>query len=48
MSKGRPNILVIQADQVSDHCLRADKVYSRWPYQNILGYRIPQEQACAH
>ena len=29
------------ADQASDHCLRADKVYSKWAYQNILGFRRP-------
>ena len=65
----RPNILVIQADQLAarylgayrnpiastphidllaaneleQHCLCADKVYSHWAYQDILGYRVAQK-----
>ncbi len=31
------------ADELKQHCLRADKVYSQWAYQDILGYRIPGE-----
>ena len=29
------------ADELERHCLRADKVYSKWAYQDILGYRYP-------
>jgi hypothetical protein len=25
------------------HCLRADKAYSQWAYQDIPGYRLPEE-----
>ncbi|MCP4469344.1 MAG: sulfatase-like hydrolase/transferase [Gammaproteobacteria bacterium] len=25
------------------HCLRADKVYSKWAYQGIVDYRFPEE-----
>jgi hypothetical protein len=65
----RPNILVIQADQLAarylgayqnpiastlhidllaaneleQHCLCADKVYSHWAYQDILGYCVAQK-----
>jgi choline-sulfatase len=31
------------ADELEQHCLRADKVYSQWAYQDILGYRVPQK-----
>jgi choline-sulfatase len=31
------------ADELEQHCLRADKVYSKWAYQDILGYRVPQK-----
>jgi choline-sulfatase len=31
------------ADELERHCLRADKVYSQWAYQNTLDYRFPQE-----
>jgi choline-sulfatase len=31
------------ADELEQHCLRADKVYSQWAYQDILGYRFPEE-----
>ncbi|MCP4876234.1 MAG: choline-sulfatase [Gammaproteobacteria bacterium] len=30
-------------DELEQHCLRADKVYSQWAYQGILGYRFPEE-----
>jgi hypothetical protein len=30
-------------DELERHCLRAGKVYSQWAYQDILGYRIPEE-----
>jgi len=30
-------------DELERHCLRADKVYSQWAYQNILDYRFPEE-----
>ena len=69
MMNSRPNILVIQADQLAarylgayrnpiastphigslpaneleQHCLRADKVYSHWAYQDILGHRVAQK-----
>jgi hypothetical protein len=25
------------------HYPRADKIYSQWAYQDILGYRLPEE-----
>lgn len=31
------------ADKLEQHCLRADKVYSQWAYQDILGYHFPEE-----
>jgi choline-sulfatase len=31
------------ADELEQHCLRADKVYSNWAYQDILGYHFPEE-----
>ena len=31
------------ADELERHCLRADKVYSKWAYQDILDYRFPEE-----
>jgi hypothetical protein len=80
MKNSRPNILIIQADQLAakylgaygfpiastphidslakgqlhdwdykpndeleQHCLRADKVYSKWAYQDIVDYRFPEE-----
>ena len=30
-------------DELEQHCLRADKVYSKWAYQGILGYRFPEK-----
>ena len=30
-------------DELEQHCLRADKVYSQWAYQDILCYRVPEE-----
>ena len=30
-------------DELEQHCLRADKVYSQWAYQNIVDYRFPEE-----
>jgi choline-sulfatase len=30
-------------DEQEQHCLRADKIYSQWAYQDILGYRFPQK-----
>jgi choline-sulfatase len=29
-------------DELEQHCLRADKIYSQWAYQDILGYRFPK------
>jgi len=31
------------ADELEQHCLRADKVYSKWAYQDIVDYRFPKE-----
>ena len=31
------------ADELEKHCLRADRVYSQWAYQDILDYRFPEE-----
>lgn len=31
------------ADELAHHCLRADRVYSNWAYEGILGYRFPEE-----
>ncbi len=31
------------ADELEQHCLRADKVYSKWAYQDIVDYRFPEE-----
>ena len=33
----RPN------DELEQHCLRADKVYSKWAYQDIIDYHFPEE-----
>jgi choline-sulfatase len=30
-------------DELEQHCLRADKVYSQWAYQGILGYHFPEK-----
>jgi hypothetical protein len=30
-------------DELEQHCLRADKVYSMWAYQDIVDYRFPEE-----
>jgi len=30
-------------DELEQHCLRADKIYSQWAYQEILGYHVPEE-----
>ena len=43
MTNSKLNILVIQADQLEQHCLRADKVYSQWAYQDIVDYRFAGE-----
>ena len=34
----------VATDELEQHCLRADKVYSQWAYQGILGYRFPEEK----
>ena len=31
------------ADELEQHCLRADKVYSQWAYQGRVDYRFPEE-----
>ena len=31
------------ADALEQHCLRADKVYSRWAYQDIVDYHFPED-----
>ena len=30
-------------DELEQHCLRADKVYSQWAYQGMIDYRFPEE-----
>jgi choline-sulfatase len=30
-------------DELEQHCLRADKVYSNWAYQDIVDYHFPEE-----
>jgi choline-sulfatase len=30
-------------DELEQYCLRADKVYSKWAYEGILGYRFPED-----
>jgi choline-sulfatase len=30
-------------DELEQHCLRADKVYSKWAYQDIVDYHFPEE-----
>ncbi len=30
-------------DELERQCLRADKIYSRWAYEGILGYHFPEE-----
>jgi hypothetical protein len=37
---------LVGADQLhgfEQHCLRADKVYSKWAYQDIVDYHFPKE-----
>ena len=31
------------ADELESHCLRADRVYSKWAYEGMLGYRFPED-----
>jgi hypothetical protein len=31
------------ADELEPLCLRADKIFSQWAYEGILGYRFPEE-----
>ncbi len=31
------------ADELEQHCLRADRIYSKWAYEGVLGYRLPEE-----
>ena len=33
----------VPGDELEQHCLRADKIYSQWAYQGILGYRFPED-----
>ncbi|MFT5221515.1 MAG: choline-sulfatase [Planctomycetota bacterium] len=43
LAKGEPTDWdFIALDQNEGHCLRADKVYSEWAYQGILGFRVPE------
>ena len=30
-------------DELEQHCLRSDKVYSQWAYQDMIDYRFPKE-----
>ena len=52
MQADRPNILVIQADQLAATAIGAyhnpiaqtpHKVYSKWAYEGILGYRFSED-----
>jgi len=38
-----PHIDSLAANELEQHCLRTDKVYSHWSYQDILGYRVAQK-----
>lgn len=31
------------ADELEQHCLRADRVYSKWAYEGVLGYHFPED-----
>jgi len=39
----RPHIDLLAANELEQHCLCVDKVYSHWVYQNILRYRVAQK-----
>ncbi len=30
-------------DELERHCLRADRIYSQWAYDGIVGYRFPED-----
>ena len=43
LAKGEPTDWdFIALDQNEEHCLRADKVYSEWAYQGIIGFKVPE------
>ncbi len=31
------------ADELEQHCLRADRIYGEWAYQGIVGFRAPED-----
>ena len=31
------------ADELEQHCLRADRVYSNWAYEGLVGFQVPEE-----
>lgn len=33
----------IPTDELERHCLRADRVYSQWAYDDVLGYHVPDK-----
>jgi len=33
----------VTSDELERHCLRADRIYSKWAYEGILDYRFPEE-----
>ncbi|MDH3390135.1 MAG: hypothetical protein OEN02_19785, partial [Gammaproteobacteria bacterium] len=44
LAKGKPQDWDFTAtDELEAHCLRADKVYSKWACEGILGYRFPED-----
>ena len=30
-------------DELEQHCLRADRIYSKWAYDDILGFQVPKK-----
>ncbi len=45
LAKGNTNDWdYVPADELKKHCLRADKIYSKWAYEDIVGYRFPHEE----
>jgi choline-sulfatase len=44
LAKGKPHDWDYHPrDELEQHCLRADKIYSNWAYQDIVDYRFPEE-----
>lgn len=40
---GYREVLHVLRGLIEQHCLRADKGYSNWAYQDIIDYRFPEE-----